>query len=152
MAFIPENAEWYVADIVIEIHAARQKDRRAWINTHLIHATSPEEALSKAEVLGKQQETSYLNVLGKKVLHTFRGVGDLQVVYDSLQDGTELTWCECTALTPDEVKGLIPSKADLAVFQPIEPDLDPNYAPMELYGSTQGGADGRKRSTGTEKR
>jgi hypothetical protein len=133
MAFIPPGIQWYVADVVLEVRVSGASDRRAWVNTYLIQAATPDEAFEKAQRIGSDSESSYVNAEGVEVTHTFRGNGDLQVVLGPLEDGAEIGWSEYSDMTPDDVADLVIPKDDLAVFLPIEPEMDPRYVPREMW-------------------
>jgi len=128
MAFIPDNAEWYLAEIVVEIVAEDDPRNVIQINLVLIHANSPEEAYAKALERGKTEELTYENPQGKSVIITFKGLRDLQVIPDKLEDGAELSYSEQIALTETQINGLITPKHQLGVFAPIEEEDKPNYA------------------------
>jgi hypothetical protein len=53
MGYIPPNAEWYLADIVIKIEV--EDDPRIVVQTNLVlvHATGPDQANEKALERGK---------------------------------------------------------------------------------------------------
>lgn len=58
----------------------------------------------------------------------FRGLEDLYLIYDKLEDGAELLYTEYDDLTEDDVLKMITPKEQLAAFQahdPASPDLNP---------------------------
>ena len=128
MAYIPEDAEWYLAEIVVEILVEDDPRNVIWINVVLIRANSPEEAYKKALERGKTEEQTYENPQGKSVVMTFKGLRDLLVIHDKLEDGAELSYSEQTGLTETQVNDLITPKHQLGVFAPIEHEDKPNYA------------------------
>lgn len=82
MAYIPKNARWYLADVVLE-HAVEGDPRNVvHVNLHLIEAESPERAYQKAIALGQASEQVYANPDGREVRVTFRGLRDLNVIHD----------------------------------------------------------------------
>jgi len=127
MAFIPLDAEWYLADIVLEYSIDGDSRNVVHINTHLIKASSPDEAYEKSEQLGRGSEHSYENTDGKKVTVKFRGLQDLNVIHDPLEDGAELVYQQKTDISDENISLMISSKAGLSVFLPIEPQEGPNY-------------------------
>lgn len=133
MGYIPEGAEWYLAEIVQEIKIKGERKNVVHINTILIHARSPEAAYKKAVKLGKKGETSYKNTDGKKVRIIFRGLHDLWVIHDELEHGSELTYSEKIGLSKKEVKQLISQKKALWVFAPRQAARrKPNYMPRSV--------------------
>jgi hypothetical protein len=120
MAYIPEDAEWYLAELVVEILVEGDPRNVIWINLVLIHASSPEDGYEKALKRGKIEEQTYENPQGKSVVVTFKGLRDLLVIYDKLEDGAELSYSEQIGLTEEQVSNLITPKHQLGVFAPVE--------------------------------
>jgi hypothetical protein len=89
-------------------------------NLTLVRADSPEEAYSKALVFGKHHESSYTNPDGKHVQAVFRGLRNLFVIYDELEDGAEILYEEQTGLSEEQITSMIPGKDALAVFLSLE--------------------------------
>ena len=67
--WIPKDMEWFLADMVQELKVADAEDSTVWINTHLIRAGSPDEALEKALNLGKIYEDSSPIAMASKSSH-----------------------------------------------------------------------------------
>jgi uncharacterized protein DUF4288 len=137
MGYVPEDAKWYLAEIAEAITV--EGDPRTVVHTNmvLIRADSPDEAYNKSLALGKSRETSYENIEGRKVTLKFKGLHDLNVVYEELDDGAELIYSEHIASSEEEIGRWIPPKAELGVFAPISPSKGPDYAfrnvMQELY-------------------
>jgi hypothetical protein len=92
MAYIPKDARWYLADVVLE-HTVESDPRNVvHVNIHLVEADSPERAYQKAYGLGRDAEQVYANSDGKEVRVVFRGLRDLNVIHEALEDGAELTY------------------------------------------------------------
>jgi hypothetical protein len=85
MAYVPNDAKWYLAWLVLEIIVEDDPRNIVHINLMLIRADSPGEAYEKAIELGKESEISYENPDGKSVVHVFRGIRDLNVIHDELE-------------------------------------------------------------------
>jgi hypothetical protein len=132
VAFIPEDAKWWVADIVEEIRV--QGDHRNVVHTNqtLIRADSPAEAYSKAIALGKQGNTNYKNPEGKMVTIRFRGLRNLDVIHDKLQDGAEIGFHRDVAVGEKRIKSWVRPKNKLNVFAPLRPHGGPDYASAEV--------------------
>jgi len=129
VGFIPKDACWYLADVIIE------DDPRnlVHVNTHLVEAESPEQAYEKALALGRSSEQEYANTDGKQVRVLFRGVRELNVIHDALEDGAELAYSETVGIPEEQLRGWITAKEQLGVFAPIEPKSGcPNYMPKSV--------------------
>lgn len=133
MAFIPADARWYLAEVVLEHLIEGDPRNVVHINTCLLEAGSPAQAYDKALALGKGKELEYANTEGKLVRVVFRGLKDLLVIYDELGDGAELTYSEEIGVPEDRLKSWIAPKEDLGVFADVERSDDyPNYMPDEV--------------------
>jgi len=117
MAFIPQGAEWYVADLVEEIRVAGRKRQTIYVNTVLIKADSPEAAFRKALCLGKKGNTRYKNTYGENVSCRFHGIRELNVVHEPIEDGCELFFRSKPRMTAEGIARMVSKKADLAVFR-----------------------------------
>lgn len=132
MAFIPKGAVWYVAQIVLEIKVEGEVRNVVHINYLLVEAKSPEEALEKTLRFGVEHETTYSNQEGKTVTISFRGLRNLTVVYDGLEDGAELLYEEKVAISQSALSALVRPKESLGIFKPIEKSSGPDYASAEI--------------------
>lgn len=133
MAYIPEDAKWYLAWIVEEMTIERDPRNVVHINQFLIRADSPEEAYIKANEIGKESEMSYENTEGRRVVCSFRGLQDLQVVHDELAHGAELSYQEKIGLSAKKIKREVKAKEELGVFLPTERPDRPNYIPNTTW-------------------
>ena len=133
MGFIPKGARWYLAGLMLEHTIEGDARNVVHVNTHLIEADSPEEAYQKANALGRRGEMEYANTDGKPVRVAFRGLRDLDVIHDELEDGAELFFEECVGIPEDDLAGWVKPKEELAVFAPRPVRSDrPNYLPEEF--------------------
>ncbi len=133
MAYVPKDARWFLAELVVEIRVAGSKRNVVHINYVIIEASSPAAAFARANVMGKQSSMSYINENGRKVTCRFRGLRNLDVIHDSLEDGCEIMFLEKLGMTEKGIKKLLRSKRELEVFQPIrERRGRPNYASKEI--------------------
>ena len=119
MGYIPNGAQWYIADLVQEFNIEGEQDNVVHIDTTLIRADSPEEALAKALELGPEGNGSYRNRFGKLVTVAFRGLKDLNVVDGELEHGTELLFERKDGLSEAEMSNLVRERDQLNVFRPI---------------------------------
>jgi len=67
MAYIPPDAEWYLAHIVETITVEGNPRYAVHTNMVLVRADSPDEAFAKAEELGRAGEIAYENPAGKRL-------------------------------------------------------------------------------------
>src|SRR6266542_3615584 len=133
MGFIPEAARWYFADVILEHIVEGDPRNLVHVNTHLVEAESPEQAHEKALALGSGSEHEYANTDGKRVRVVFRGLRELNVIHDALEDGAELAYSETVGVPEEQLRGWITPKELLGAFAPIEPKTDgPNYMPESV--------------------
>src|SRR5262249_31750593 len=135
MSFVPKNARWYLADVILEHIVEADPRNLVHVNMHLIEAESPEQADDKALAVGRRSEQEYANTDGKRVRVVFRGLRDLNVVHDPLEDGAELAFSETVGIAEDQLGRWITPKERLSVFAPAAPKIDrPNYMPESVMG------------------
>lgn len=117
MSYIPRNAKWYLADIVLLIEVQDDIVNICHVNLTLIRADSPNEAYRLAMDLGKQSESVYQNPDNKNVTTTFVGLRDLNVIHEDLEHGSEILFEELLGLTEEETTSITRSKQELSVFR-----------------------------------
>ncbi|UBF28297.1 DUF4288 domain-containing protein [Kovacikia minuta CCNUW1] len=134
MAYIPDDAKWYIAEIVMECQVEGNSRNVVHTNIVLVRADSPEEAFEKAEELGRGGEDRYLNTSDQEVTFQYRGLRELNVIHDELEHGAELMYEEEIGVQEDELKAMISLKSDLAVFRDSQPRASdyPNYSSKEI--------------------
>ena|ERR1039458_646115 len=132
MAYIPENAKWYLAAMIEEITVEGDSRSVTHKNYILIRADSPENAFEKAQELGKTSEVSYENPNGRLVHIRFKGLSQLNIIYDELEDGAEIHYEEFLGLSEEQIQALLCSKEELAVFRPISPSMGPDYSSRQV--------------------
>jgi hypothetical protein len=139
MAYIPKEAKWYIADLVMECQIEGEPRNVVHVDIVLVRADSPEEAFQKAEQLGKEGENSYLNPNNQQVIWLYRGLRDLQVIHDELEHGAELMYEEKIGISEDEVQAIVRAKSQLNVFKPYKPrDISkPDYSGQEVMDQVQ---------------
>ena len=121
---------WYLADVVLEVSIEDDPRNVVHVNTMLIEADSPETAYVKAITLGQVSEQEYLNTADKIVRIQFRGLRELSVVPDELQDGAELSYEESVGVPPEQLRQWALPKEQLRVFAPTrDRSGSPNYMP-----------------------
>lgn len=129
MGHVPVDAEWYIAQLVMEIIVGGSRQNVVHRNLVLIRAHSPDEAYEKALRFGGGGETSYKNPNGQPVDIRFRGVGMLEAMYEPLEDGSELTFEEHIGVSPEQINRWVRPKEQLQAFVAPTPgrDHDPDY-------------------------
>ncbi len=133
MAHVPDDAEWFLAEIVEEIRVAGSKRNIVHMNFVIVHAPSPEAAYVRAVKIGKEGDTSYMNERGKQVTIRFRGLRNLDVIYDPLEDGCEIMYMEKLGVTEKGIRKLVRTKRELEVFLPIRGRPGrPNFSSKEI--------------------
>ena len=118
MSYIPPDAKWWLADLVVEFRIDGDPGSLVHFNLTLIRADSAEQAYSKALARGAEFADTYTNTDGRQVQVFFRGLRDLFVVYEELEDGAELLYEERANASEVEILGSIRQKEALAVFAP----------------------------------
>ena len=132
MAFVPEETVWYLAQLIVEITVEGDLRNVVHVNYMLINASSPEEAYMKSLNLGEEHESTYLNPSGKIVRCSFKGLKNLTVIYDRLEDGSEIFYEELVAVDKKQMSQLIREKTSLGAFRPITKSSGPDYASDEI--------------------
>jgi hypothetical protein len=117
MAYIPENAHWYIAEILEEMRIEGAVDKIVHRNLILIDADSPDHAYERAIELGRQEESSYKNYEGRDVRVRFLGLADLLVIHDELGHGAELAYTEQINRSVEDVSNLVRARGELSVFR-----------------------------------
>ena len=116
MAYIPADAKWYLAEIVM--HITVEGDPRNVVHTNLVlvRADSPEEAYEKATELGVAGETQYESPAGRQVNIRFRGLHDLNVIHDEWEHGAEIIFSEVLGLDEAAIRKWVTSKEELGIL------------------------------------
>jgi len=136
MAFIPKDARWYLADVVLEHQVEGDPRNVVHVNMHLIEAASPENAYEKVVALGRDSELVYANTSGVQVRVIFRRLRNLNVIHDELEDGAELTYEEKVSVPEAEIASWLCPRDKLGIFTDREFKNEvPNYMPQEVMRS-----------------
>ncbi|HTI14425.1 MAG TPA: DUF4288 domain-containing protein [Dictyobacter sp.] len=121
MANSSGNARWYLAEIVTEVKILGSSERVVHNNLILIRANSPEEAYQKSLARGKGMEDTYEND-GQELTVTFRGLSDLNIIQDELEDGAEIAYEEMLDMSEADIRDMLSTKEELGVFHSDEDD------------------------------
>ena len=126
MGFIPKDA--LLADVVLEHQIESEPRNVVHIDTYLIEAGSPDEAFEKGMAVGRENEREYQNTDDRIVRVIFRGLRELNVIHDPLEDGSEIMYAEHVGVTEEKLQQWCRPREKLGVFAPIEDKTDvPNY-------------------------
>ena len=121
-----KSAKWYIAHEILYFESKSDKaraKRTVWENLILIRADSPEEAYEKA--LQKGQSNEHAVKIGSTDGYCkFKGLRDLVLIYDQLEDGAELEWRELE-MTPAVLDRFVRPKGKLHAF-----NIDPSRKPQ----------------------
>src|SRR5262245_33321595 len=108
--FIPDDAKWYIAEIVLEIKIEDEEENIVEIDYLLVRADSPQEAYEEAIKLGEEHAGTYQNTDDKTVTTIFRGFRHINVIYEEFEHGAEIMYERKEALSEDEVRKLVRPK------------------------------------------
>lgn len=134
MAFIPPGIQWYLADIVLEHRIDGDSRNLVYFNTHLVEASSPDEAYDKAQNLGRSADEQHENTDGRTITVLFRGLRALSVIHEPLEDGAEIMYNEEIGMSEEKLVECCPPRERLGVFLPIETKTGgPNSMPA-MFG------------------
>lgn len=128
---------WYLAELVMEIVVEGDPRNVVHQNLTLVRADSADEAYNKALRLGRDGETSYNNPAGKHVEISFKGVSDLDEIYDELEDGAELTFRSRVDVSKGELESLVLPRERLRAFLPAKRAEGPDYASGEVISEVE---------------
>ncbi len=133
MANRKQESRWYLAEIVTEIKVVGENEKVVHNNLVLIRADSAENAYNKAIARGKDMEDTYEDSEGQRLSVTFRGLSDLNIIQDELEDGAEIAYEELEDISEHELQEMLTEKQELGVFQTEEQDmLDHHYEPQDV--------------------
>jgi hypothetical protein len=127
MANRKQEGHWYLAEIVTEINVVGDHEKVVHNNLVLIRADSAENAYNKAIARGKEMEDIYEDNEGQRLTITYRGLSDLNIIQDELEDGAEIAYEELDDLSEHEIQEMLTDKQDLGVFQSDEQDMQDHH-------------------------
>src|SRR5688572_15256982 len=119
MAYIPPDAEWFLAQLVEQFRVEGHRRNVVHINYVLIKARTPSEAYRKAMQLGKVANSKWKNPKGEIVTHRFLGLRQLDVIHDPLEHGGEIMFVERLGMSRANTRRLVPKKGELEAFLPV---------------------------------
>jgi hypothetical protein len=113
---------WYVAHELLYFVRKKEKNRAknqkvvVWENLVLINARSAEQAYRKAMKHGRLSEEN-VRINGDEGYCKFKGLRDLVLIYNELEDGTELEWHDMR-LSAAELDRITKPKSQMQAFNP----------------------------------
>jgi hypothetical protein len=133
MAYIPKDAEWFLAKLVEEFRVQGRKRNVVHLNYVLIRAKTPTEAYRKAIELGERSNRKWKNPWGEEVTHRFLGLRQLDVIHDPLEHGCEIMFIEKIGMSKPGLRKLIRKRKELEAFLPIRGRKGrPDYSSKEI--------------------
>jgi hypothetical protein len=133
MANRKQEGKWYLAEIVTEVKIVGDSEKVVHNNLVLIRADSAEIAYDKALVRGREMEDTYEDHEGQHLSVVFRGLSDLNIIQDELEDGAEIAYEELVDLSEDEIQEMLTEKNELGAFQTEDQDMhDHHYEPQDV--------------------
>jgi hypothetical protein len=136
--WVPNDMEWFRADLIQQFDFANGDNPVVWVNEILIRADSLENAHKKALSHGERYNETYTNSDGVLVTVRFRGLKDLYLIYDKLEDGAELLYSEFDDLSEADIAAMITPKEKLAAFEAHDPNSPQPKVPRYRLGETNG--------------
>ena len=115
-----KKRNWYIAHELLYFHTDKARSRAkapklvVWENLVLIKAKNPDEAYRKALKHGCLSEEQ-VRINGESGRCRFRGLKDLVLIYDDLEDGTELEWHDLR-LNAAELSRMVRRKQQMQAF------------------------------------
>jgi hypothetical protein len=128
--WIPTDVEWFLADLIQQFTFV-DGSHSIYVNTILVKATSVEQAYEKALRFGEVYNESFINTDQEEVNVSFKGLRDLYLIYDKLEDGAELIYEEYEDVTEEEIAAMVTPKEKLAAFEKHGPDQSETVTPHQ---------------------
>jgi hypothetical protein len=114
------DAKWYLTELLQEFHVEGEDTELLWVNWILVRANEAEEAYTKALEFGAELNSEYRNSDGDLVTVTFRGLRNVNEIYEELADGSEIAFEKFKGISRIEIERIAKPKERLAVFRPRE--------------------------------
>jgi hypothetical protein len=147
VGFVPRNAKWFLADLVVAISVEGDQRIVVHTNTVLVEARSAVEAHKRALELGRRERQTYRNAAGRRVTCRFLGLSGLNVVHDELEHGAELMFRQRTVRSLAAAKALTRPRKSYAVFQPVSRCEGPDFAPGDIIRELEHTVDAKPTSS-----
>lgn len=122
MPWIPKDAKWYLAELVVVYRTEGEFEAPAHISFILVAANTPDEAYERAHLHGAAENNESRDSGGRATSVCFAGLRNLHVIYDELECFEEVIYEELDGLSEEAVQRLVRPKASLNVFLVSEVD------------------------------
>ena len=109
----PGEMEWFLAELIQGFTFSNGENPLVWVNTILIRANSLDQAYEKALKQGSLYDDTYANSNDVLVTVRFRGLRDLILIYEKLEDGAELSYTEYDDLNEEKIAAMVTPKEKL---------------------------------------
>ena len=117
MVYIPIDAEWYLAEIVERFNVQEEPSSTVQVNFVLVRAATPKKAFEKATAFGKVGKEPYTNSDGKIVTPEYLGLRNLHVIYEPLEDGSEIVYERYEDVVEGDAMRMVKQKHELNAFR-----------------------------------
>jgi len=124
----PRDMEWFLADLIQEF-TYLDGSHSIYVNTVLVKANSVEQAYEKALGFGEVYNYSFTNTDQEEVKVSFRGLRDLYLIYDKLEDGAELIYEDYDEITEEEIAAMVTPMEKLTAFDAHGPERSDKGTP-----------------------
>ncbi|HZB88772.1 MAG TPA: DUF4288 domain-containing protein [Terracidiphilus sp.] len=128
--WVPKDMEWFLADLIQQFTFV-DGSHSIYVNTLLVKATSVEQAYEKALGFGEVYNHNFTNTDQEEVKSSFRGLRDLYLIYETLEDGAELIYEEFEEITEEEIAAIVTPKEKLAAFEKHGPEQSVTVTPKQ---------------------
>lgn len=106
---------WYVGSYLIRFIEVQDKQNAdseseflSWENTVLVKAKDLEEAYTKIEQIGREQDSPYKGgEEGILVNWVYQGITSLLPIYEELEDGAEIMWTERESIKLKDLRKMV---------------------------------------------
>ena len=128
--WIPKDMEWFLADLIQQFTFV-DGSHSIYVNTILVKAASVQQAYEKALGFGEAYNYTFTNTDQEEVKVSFRGLRNLYLIYDKLEDGAELIYEEYEEVTEEEISAMMTPKEKLAAFEAHGPEQNEMVTPNQ---------------------
>ena len=112
-----ELANWYLADLVVEVRVEGAGKSVVHFDLHMIRAKDATEAYDKALRIGNGKSKQYLREDGNLISFIFRGLNDLVAVDEEFEDGARILFRSQPEMTEEEIQHVVTPRDYLRAVQ-----------------------------------
>ncbi len=116
---IENNGNWFIVEIIEScepVSSDQTRDlRRLQVhgNYILINAENAKRAYEKAEKIGRENEYEFENTDNVKMKWKFEGISQVLPIYDDIQNGNELFYCDYGQISSRRAKKIVTNKKEI---------------------------------------